>query len=346
MEAQNQSGRMKKKFQYYSLSIMLLSAFMRRGWVNARLEPKILLYFLVFAFQLLAISKVNAESSASFERVAIPTSFDGASDIPDNSIVQLPKDKVIDWDKDTCDQEVLFDKALHNPIGFKCKSIDDELWNSLYLMDTTGTLIYVQRFSPYKVIALENGWHGLILSASNFEIFIEIDEFGRFRKYYATDNEIFLTDNGNKLGYPGALVWFGHYLQDNNQCVADFLKRYTKKSDDWSYLATNAFSQIEIIALKDLNVKPDVVSILNNEIDTTINFLYPRLSSKDNDISGEDYRERLFVFIAANSPDIDFLNSKVEKYKEYLGEKVLNIYNNIDSCNQKGYTLWQQNQQH
>jgi hypothetical protein len=184
------------------------------------------------------------------------------------------------------------------------------------------------------------------LSAHPISLFIEIDEAGRFRKYYATYNEIYLTGNGNELSYPGALVWFSLYLQDNNQCVADFLKKYTKKSDDWSYLATNAFSQIEIIALKELNVKPDVVSVLNNIIDGTINSIYPYLSSKDNDISGEDYRERLFVFIAANSPDIDFLNSKVEKYKEYLGEKVLNIYNNIDSCNQKGYTLWQQNQQH
>jgi hypothetical protein len=337
---------MKKTHQSYSLSIILLSAFMRRGWVNAKFEPKILLCFLVFAFQLLAISKVNAESSDDFERVAIPTSFDRVSDLPVDTIVQLPKDKVIDWDKDTCDQDALNDKSTNKPIGYKCKTISDQPWFSTYLMDTTGTLIYVQRFSPFKLIALENGWHGLILSAHPISLFIEIDEAGRFRKYYATYNEISLTGNGNELSYPGALVWFSLYLQDNNQCVADFLKKYTKKSDDWSYLATNAFSQIEIIALKDLNVKPDIQSILNDGIDSTIDFLYPRLSSKDNDISGDDYRERLFVFIAANSPDSIFLKSKVEKYKEYLGEKVLNTYNKIDSCNQKGYTLWQQNQQH
>ncbi len=319
-------GILKKK-----MGVTYLIIYCNKRWL---LSYVITLFFLLFYCQF----TFSGNKNIGFE---IPEFFDGAPDFPVQYVENVENDS-IDWKGGGCDDEGMIDQKENKRMAYKCKVVDDKNGFFTYLMDTNGYLVRFRNFYPTHLISINNEQYGIILSSHPFELFIEIDVNGVFKRYYAADNEFLLKNQG--LEYPGVLVWYSRSLHEN-KCIVDFLKKYGKNIDEWSYLNTNSYSQIQMSVLHGFDEKINLKSILSAEIDKVIAFQYPNLISINNDVSSKDYRERLFVFLAANSPDSDFLKDKVEKYKDYIGHDVLGFYKEIKYCNQEGEPLWRVTQQ-
>ena len=280
--------------------------------------------------------KYNIAKPICVSLILILLAFFPTASFATNQYIKEPDKGVpINWDEDSCELNLLVDKNTNHNIGYQCKIETDNANNitTTWLKDSKGKLLYIPNFLLTNIIFIDPGY-GLELYSDNdaVRLFLEIDKNGSFQESHVVDGEILLNDGQYGLLYPGTLVWRSTPL-GKNKCVSDFESKLGRKPNELDSLYLHVPALINVRPLSFFYLSDnEKTTLIQNIMNETLQSLIPYFDTEANSLSRDDYKERVFVFLATNSANSKALNTMIDNYKELIGTSVLNTYKITESC--------------
>ena len=256
-------------------------------------------------------------------------------------IKYLPENTKIDWSKDRCDKRDITDPITKKAVVSRCKvehSTKSYSFFSTYLMVNKKDLIYIPKFLITNAINLGEG-SALVLYSDSYALhmLLVFDKDNQMVCKYIIDNEPSPNKKSTGLAYKGLLMWDSDKISKLSNCALDVMKTFSKAPKRYSSFYNHVPIQIKVIRLPETvtgitdNVNKD--DAIKDMVDKTVAMVLSRNKDKNDDIfEASTFGERLFAYLAANSPNNKVLNAQVHKYRKYIGKKILALYEKMESC--------------